>query len=120
MSVKLVTSLWVSALIRRAEVAGAFATVARRGDETAGAVLVKVYDPLARTARLYAEALAGAEGERRWMQPHPQATESELDAYADRQARFDPDIWVVEIEDRQGRTFLTEPVEPAPPPPNPL
>ena len=114
MSPKLVTSLWVSALIRRAEVGGAFATVARRGDETAGAVLVKVYDPLARTARLYAEAMAGAEGDRRWMQPRPGAAESDLDAYAARQIAFDPDLWVVEIEDRQGRTFLTEPVEPTP------
>lgn len=123
MSDKLVTSLWVSALIRRAEVGGAFATVARRGDETAGAVLVKVYDPLERTARLYAEALAGPDGERRWMQPRPAASESDLDAYARRQSDIDPDLWVVEIEDRQARPFLTEPVEPSlgdrPPTPGP-
>lgn len=114
MSVKLVTSLWVSALIRRAELGGAFATVARRGDETAGAVLVKVYDPVSKTASLYAEALVGPKGERRWMQPRPAAPEADLDAYARRQADIDPDIWVIEVEDRRGRTFLTEPVEPSP------
>lgn len=108
---RLVASLWVSALIRRAELGGAFATVARKGDETAGAVLVKIYNPSDRSARLYAEAVAGPQGERRWMQPRPGATEADLDAHAERQARYDPDLWVVEIEDRQGRTFLTEPVE---------
>ena len=108
---RLVASLWVSALVRRAELGGGNAVIARKGDETAGAVLVKLYNPLDRSARLYAEALAGAEGERRWMQPRPEAPENELDAYAERQAKYDPDLWVVEIEDRQGRHFLTEPVE---------
>ncbi|CAN5184685.1 DUF1491 family protein [soil metagenome] len=108
---QLTTEFWVSALIRRASVGGATAVVARKGDPTAGAVLVKLYDHITRTARLYAEALGGAEGERRWMQPHPDAPESDLDAYAERQIRYDPDLWVVEIEDREGRHFLTEPVE---------
>ncbi len=47
------------------------------------------------------------------MQPRPAADEAELDGYAERARRIDPDIWVVEIEDGQGRHFLTEPVEDA-------
>ena len=104
------TDVWVGALIRRAELAGAFATVARKGDARAGAVLVRLYNPLTRQARLYAQALHG-EGERVWMEPLPTGLESDLDAYVQRQAGYDPDIWVVEIEDREGRHFLTEPVE---------
>jgi hypothetical protein len=109
------TDLWVSALIRRAEQAGAFATVLRKGDSKAGAVLVKVVDRRAGVSRLYAQALTGfgdmASGETTWMQPVASAEEMALDAYAERAARIDPDVWVVEIDDVQGRSFLTEPVE---------
>lgn len=104
------TDVWVGALIRRAELAGAFATVARKGDERAGAVLVKLYNPLTREAKLYSQANLGEE-EAVWVEPKPGASESELDAYARRQAEFDPDLWLVEIEDREGRSFLTEKIE---------
>jgi hypothetical protein len=106
----LATDIWVGALIRRVELAGAFATVARKGDARAGAVLVRTIDRRTGEARLYAEAVRG-EGERVWMEPHPGAGEGELDDYASRAARIDPDLWVVEIEDADGRRFLTEAVE---------
>ena len=103
------SDLWVSALIRRAELGGAFATVSRRGDARAGTVIVKAYNTSNRTARLYTEAF-GPDGERLWIQPVTSETESELDAYVQRQIGYDPDIWVVEIEDREGRHFITETV----------
>jgi len=102
------SDLWVGALIRRAQIEGASATVVRRGDARAGTVIVKAYNTSDRTARLYSEAF-GQDGDRLWIQP-VQGMESELDAYIDRQHGYDPDIWVVEIEDRQGRHFITEKV----------
>ncbi|MBN9319295.1 MAG: hypothetical protein BGN86_06685 [Caulobacterales bacterium 68-7] len=104
------TDVWVGALIRRAELGGAFAAVARKGDARAGAVLVKAVNRGDSTARLYSEAVRG-DGERIWMQPIASTDERELDGYIERARRFDPDVWVVEIEDREGRHFLTEPVE---------
>ena len=104
------TDLWASALIRRAELAGASGTVARKGDPRAGTVIVKAYNTLQRRARLYTEAF-GPDGERLWIQPVESEFESELDDYIARQAGYDPDLWVVEIEDRQGRHFLTETVQ---------
>jgi hypothetical protein len=104
------TDVWVQALIRRAHMSGAYATVVRRGDARAGAVLVKAVDRRRGAARLYAEAVRG-DGERVWMQPLGSEEEAALDAYAERAWRRDPDLWVVEVEDAEGRHFLTEPVE---------
>ena len=104
------TDIWVGALIRRAELAGAFAVVARKGDPRAGAVLVKAVDRRKGQVRLYAEATA-QDGERIWMRPARAEAEPELDAYVERAVRVDPDLWVVEIEDAEGRHFLTEKVD---------
>ena len=104
--------IWVGALIRRAEIGGAFAAVARKGDARAGAVLVKAVNRGDGTSRLYAEATRG-DGERVWMQPVKSTDEPELDAYVARSVKIDPDLWLVEIEDREGRHFLIEPVEEA-------
>ena len=104
------SDLWVSALIRRAGQAGAFATVERKGDARGGAVLVKALNRRAGEARLFAEATRG-DGQVVWMQPVDSLQEPDLDAYIARAAKRDPDLWVIEIDDSQGRHFLTEPVE---------
>ncbi len=110
---QLSTDVWVAALIRRAELGGAFATVAMKGDARGGAVLVKVANRRTGEVRLYAQAVRG-DGEAVWMQPRPGEGEPELDAYAARTRRIDPDLWMVEVEDVEGRHFLTEAVEPPP------
>lgn len=106
------TDIWVGALIRRAEQGGAFPVVVRKGDARAGAVLVKVLNRTDRSTRLYAEATR-MDGAQIWMQPARSEEEADLDLYIERAIRIDPDIWVVEIDDREGRHFLTEPVEAA-------
>ena len=103
------SDLWVSALIRRAQIEGAYATVVNKGDDRAGSVIVKAYDTSTRTARLFTEAF-GTDGDR-LIQPVTSDSESELDAYIARQRGYDPDLWVVEIEDKQGRHFITETVQ---------
>lgn len=104
------SDVWVYALIRRVELAGSFATVARKGDARSGAVLVKTLDRRSGEARLYAQAI-GPDGDMVWMRPADSTAEADTDAYIERAARFDPDLWVVEIEDRDGSRFLTEAVE---------
>lgn len=99
--------LWVSALLRRASVAGAFATIVHRGDEDRGDVLVKVTRARGE-AQLYAPAF-NPDGptafERLAAEDEPAA-----DALIAKRLMSDRDLWVVEIEDREGRHFLTEPV----------
>ena len=73
-------------------------------------MLVKQVDRRAGVTRLYAEATR-ADGEAVWMQPRNSTDEAELDAYIERAIRIDPDLWVVEIDDAEGRHFLVEPVD---------
>jgi len=112
MTPELKTEIWVSALIRRAQIEGAFAAVARRGDADAGAVMVKVAT-LDGRARLYGPARDG-DGERVWLDLSAGSLgddEREVDAYCRRRAENDPDLWVIEIEDKKGRHFLMERVD---------
>ncbi len=101
-------SIWAYALIRRAEVAGAYALLARKGDGDAGAVLVKVCT-LDGQAVLY-RPIRNMDGERIWLPKGP-LPERDIDMYIGKRVSTDPDLWVVEIEDKQGRHFLTEIVE---------
>lgn len=110
---ELKTDIWAGALIRRAEIGGAFATVARHGDPDAGAVLVKV-TTLDGKARLYTPAL-DAEGAQIFLDLSAGSLgdeEAAVDEYVRKRGGNDPDLWVIEIEDRAGRHFLTERVDP--------
>lgn len=103
------TGFWVDALRHRAERAGAFVVVSRRGDDKAGSVLIKVLNQTTREVYVLREA---ASAERSvWMKPLERDNEPDLDLWIRRQVDFDPDLWVVEIEDREGRHFLTEDVD---------
>lgn len=109
---ELKTEIWVSALLRRVAVSGSFAAIARKGDPDGGAVLVKVATMDGR-ARLYAPARAG-EGDRIWLDLSAGSlgdNERDVDDYARKRAEGDPDIWVVEIEDKKGRHFLEERID---------
>jgi hypothetical protein len=109
---RLKSEIWVKAYLRRCQVEGSDAVLVRRGDTDAGAIYIKV-SLLDGTAALYGPAPAGLEEareERRW-QPclrRAPAPEAEADTYLARQIEFDPDIWIVSVEDRQGRHFLDD------------
>lgn len=109
MIARLKAGIFVRALIRRAEVAGAQAYVARHGAEEAGAVLLKIAR-LDGTCLVLDQARRG-EGELVWVKPlGDSADETRAKLFFEKQIRFDPDLWIVEIEDREGRTFVDEPV----------
>ncbi|MEL6324002.1 MAG: DUF1491 family protein [Pseudomonadota bacterium] len=109
---RLPTKLWVDALLRRANLSGAGGFVLRSGDADRGDVLVKVAT-LDGEAALYAPGTS-LEGARIFLNLALQGVgpaEGEVDAYIERARSRDPDIWIVEIEDKLGRHFLTEPVD---------
>ena len=108
---RLKTSIWVAAYLRRCQTAGAFGAVRRRGAEEAGAVFVKVAT-LDGNAMLYAPAPQTVYDDSRpadrffvsvAKEPLPESTVEERLL---KEIRFDPDAWIVEIEDKDGRHFL--------------
>lgn len=101
---RLATGFWVAAYRMRLQAANIPCYVTRRGDDTAGAVLVKVAD-LRGGATVYERRLT-LDG-RAWM-VLAEGPEAEVDAAIARQRGFDPDLWVIELEDVQGRTLLDE------------
>lgn len=109
---RLPTRVWVDALMRRAQVAGASAFVVQRGEESRGDVLIKVAD-LSGSARAYVPRTS-MEGERVFVDLEAQGVgpdEQGVDDYVTRARDRDRDLWIIEIEDREGRHFLTEPIE---------
>jgi hypothetical protein len=108
---RLTSDFFVSAYLRRAQIEGAFAGLRRRGGSEAGAIFI-VIDRLDGTATLLGPApqssYAEGDGERAFSRLHqPETLErAAIEAKIAREIAFDPDCWVVEVEDRQGRHFL--------------
>ena len=115
MEERLPTYLWAEALVRRALAEGAAAFILQRGDESRGDVLVKVAQ-LNGQARLYGPAM-DMDGSRIFIDFAAQGIgpdEKDIDAYISRARERDRDLWVIEVEDRAGRHFMTEKVQKLP------
>lgn len=103
---RLTAEIWISAYLARLRVYEIPAFVVCRGDNTAGAVLVKL-NTLDGTARCYQRSFDLMTGDRCWV-VLTDGDEAAVDASIDKQLGFDPDLWVVEVEDKQGRHLLDE------------
>lgn len=104
MSVRVTSDIFVGALTRSARSGGGFAYVARRGNEQAGAILVAFFDPEAGSYALYrtvphdpGQPDEGRDS-RRFALAQTLEDESALRTLVERESRFDPDFWLVEIE----------------------
>lgn len=106
---RLKSEIWVKAYLRLCQSQAIPAFVARRGDEHAGAIYICL-NRLDGTVELFGPAPAGLEtssSERSWVACFDKrVSEDEVVRYLARQIGFDPDIWVVEVEDKEGRHFL--------------
>jgi hypothetical protein len=107
---RLRSDFWVSALRRRAEAAGTFVSIARRGAEEAGVIFVLV-DRLDGRFDLYGPAPQSVFGEestsdRLFSRIAEGVSEETTTARMQQEMKFDPDLWLVGIEDREGRAFL--------------
>ena len=107
---RLKSEIWVHAFLRRCFVHGLYGAVVRKGAAEAGAIYV-VINHLDGRVRLLGPPPGSAideEGERLWAEVVPPVTQaSEVTTFIARTAKFDPDFWVVEIEDRSGTAGLS-------------
>lgn len=102
---RLKAAVWVDAYLRRCRAGGAFVSISRRGDDSAGAVFIEclhrsgtdLYGPRTRAdgGRAFELLLTAVPG-------------FEVAERIEREARFDADLWLVTVEDREARVFLLD------------
>ena len=107
---RVTSSLWVGAFIRRCNAEGAMAVVARHGAEEAGAIFVLI-DRINGAGDLYAPAPQSSFDEahpsdRRFQKVIAAQPMEAINERIRREVRFDPDLWVIAVEDRDGRALL--------------
>ena len=104
------SGIWVDAHLRRARMMGLMAVLVKRGAEEAGAIYLRVILPGGK-ARLFGPPPGAAydgQGRKRWALPlgADPVAEAETESYLARQRKYDPDIWVLDIEDREGNGLI--------------
>lgn len=108
MSGKLNAGLWVSGIVRLAQAQGDFATIAKKGDETAGQVIlvarrrnghVQVYQRTMNSRGDYSWTVA--------IESSPEESDK-VDDFLDRQRRYDPDLWIVDLDTENPERFVVD------------
>lgn len=103
MEARLRAGFWVKAQLRLCDQRMIPMVVRRRGDADAGTVLIKI-DRLDGTAQVLTP-VTGADGRRVWSPGTGEAPvpDADAEAYIERQTGYDPDLWVLEVEDGEGK-----------------
>lgn len=108
MTPRLASSVLVSALIRRAEAEGGFGAVLAKGDATAGSILLILLEK-GGNPRIF-ERVLQADGTYHWSSPatHAGSELQEVPDFIARRRRFDPDLWVLELDIPSAERFADE------------
>ncbi|MEM1075634.1 MAG: DUF1491 family protein [Pseudomonadota bacterium] len=104
---RLTSRFWVDAYLTQLRLVDIPAFVVMHGDDTAGVVLVKV-NTLDGAARLFQREFSLSDDAYRWV-VLTEGSEGEVDSAVLTQRKSDPDLWVIEVEDRAGRHHLDTP-----------
>jgi hypothetical protein len=107
MESRLPAHLEISGLIRAVNAAGGFGTVIKKGERDAGTFLVLCCEN-GTNGHLY-ERMPQPDGARKWTLVRSQDPENpqELSEYCARRGKQDDDLWIVELDIKDGETFLT-------------
>jgi hypothetical protein len=98
----------VAGIMRRAAAMGDFATVLRRGDPDRGSLIIVVGSRGRHVACL--ERMLSADGSYRWQTAGPAESASSTDIadFLARRARFDEDLWAIELDIADAERFIAE------------
>jgi len=104
---RLATSVLVGALLRRAQDEGGFGAVLAKGDPMAGAIAVILAERGRRACFL--ERLLQPDGAYAWQSARQEVEEEAgFAAFLERRRRFDPDLWIVELDVPSAERFAAE------------
>jgi hypothetical protein len=107
-STRLNAKLWVNSLLRRVSQVGDFAAVIKKGDETAGQVILvarrrngqlQVFTRTMNSLGDYSWTVAMA---------NEQEELGKINEYLERQARYDPDLWIIELDTDNPERFVDD------------
>lgn len=105
---RLPAGLEAASIVRRAEIAGDFATVLKRGDPDRGAILLVVSSRGRHVALL--ERVLSADGAYRWDRTGPaeSSDSAQVASFLEKRARFDADYWAIELDIANPERFIAE------------
>lgn len=108
MSTRLNAKLWVSSLLRRVDQVGDFAAIVKKGDETAGQVIL-----VARRRNGHMQVFTRAMnslGDYSWTVAMAKDQEElgKINEYLERQAGYDPDLWIIELDTDNPERFVDD------------
>ena len=107
MTERLASAVLVSALLRRAQEEGGFGAVLAKGDATAGAIAVILAEKGRKACLL--ERLLQPDGRYAWEETRQIVeNEAEFQAALARRRKYDPDLWILELDIASAERFAAE------------
>ena len=105
MTPRLTSEFWVKAYLARLRTQNIPAFVTAKGDATAGAIMVKL-NTLDGQAQAFQRSY-DADGNRIWI-TLSEGPDMDVEEALSKQRQYDPDIWIIEVEDKAGRSLLDQ------------
>ena len=104
---RLASSVLVGALLRRAQDEGGFGAVIAKGDPMAGAIAVILAEKGRKACFL--ERLLQRDGRYAWQSAKQEIeNEEEFKSFLERRRKFDPDLWILELDIASAERFAAE------------
>jgi len=105
---RLTASIEIDSLVRRAQQAGGFGAVLRKGDGERGSIIMLIVDRGSHVACL--ERQLQMDGSYRWAKAGPTAgsAQQSVEEWTEKRVKFDEDLWLIELDIPQPERFIVD------------